>query len=163
MKRAKEIGLYLGLHLNLTEGLSLTGPSSITNQRNVMYYKGKFCALTMDKLNEISGDICKESIAQIERFKDLTGEYPLHVDGHQHVHIFPGLPDLLAPILHNYGVLSVRIPDEDVTNYDWLSPERKQRYDSRFFYGVCVLGWSTKRFRSVHLIVLLGWGRWAMI
>ena len=40
-KKAKEVGLYLSLHLNLTEGKSLTGPSIITNDRNDFFYK--FC------------------------------------------------------------------------------------------------------------------------
>ena len=32
----------------------------------------------------------KEMQAQIEKFKELTGNFPPYVDGHQHVHILPG-------------------------------------------------------------------------
>ena len=130
--KAIEVGLYLGLHLNLSEGESLSGPSSITNPENVMYYKHEFWELVVGNIDTVSNDIRKETVAQIERFKELTGAYPTHVDGHQHVHVYPHMPDILAPIFHAYGVLSVRIPDEDVSSYDWLSRARKDRYDMRF-------------------------------
>ncbi len=131
-KKAKEVGLCLGLHLNLTEGQSLTGPSAITTDTNLLYYKCEFWKLISHSVVDYADAIHDETSAQMERFKTLTGSYPKHVDGHQHVHIFPGMPDLLAPIFKEYGVLSVRIPDEDVENYAWLPAERKARYESRF-------------------------------
>lgn len=135
-KKAKEVGLYLSLHLNLTEGKSLTGPSIITNDRNEFFYKFSFWKLINHDIGRVSGAINKETRAQIERFRELTGGTPAHVDGHQHVHIFPGMCDILAPIFKEYGVLSVRIPDEDVSNYEWLEPERRTRYENRF--PVCI-------------------------
>lgn len=131
-KKAKKLGLYLSLHLNLTEGESLTGPSKITNEKNEMYYKCDFWNLISNSTGDYANSIEKETIAQIEKFKVLTGEYPTHIDGHQHVHVFPDMPDILAPIFKKYGVKSTRIPDEDISNYEWLDIKRKERYESRF-------------------------------
>lgn len=131
-KKAGEVGLYLGLHLNLTEGFSLSGPSKITDSKNQLYYKTSFGKILNSDMRDYLQAISKEVRAQFERFKELTGQYPLHVDGHQHVHIFPQMPDILAPIFKEYGVCSVRIPDEDVSNYEWLDKKRRNRYESRF-------------------------------
>ena len=131
-KKAKEVGLYLGLHLNLTEGCSLSGPSKITKDNNELLYKYSFWNLIENGLQECLDSICDEVRAQMERFRTLTGKFPSHVDGHQHVHIFPGMAEILAPIFREYGVLSVRIPDEDVSNYEWLEPSRRKRYENRF-------------------------------
>ena len=131
-EKAKSLGLYIGLHLNLTEGLALTGVSSITNEQGQMYYKQNFMRLINSGVEPFQTAIIEETRAQFEKFKELSGEYPKHVDGHQHVHIFLGMPDILAPLFKEYGVLSTRIPDEDISACDWLSPEVKLRYQQRF-------------------------------
>jgi predicted glycoside hydrolase/deacetylase ChbG (UPF0249 family) len=131
-KKAEELGLYLSLHLNLTEGLSLSGPCNITDKDNKMFYKYDFWNLISGDAKMYASSIAQETRAQIETFKELTGVLPTHIDGHHHVHIFPGMPDILAPIFQEYGVNSTRIPDEDISNYEWLDPVRKKRYESRF-------------------------------
>ena len=40
----------------------------------------------------------QELTAQLEKFKVLTGRYPARVDGHQHVHVFPGIRDVFAEV-----------------------------------------------------------------
>ena len=138
VRKAMAMGLYLGLHLNLTEGPSLTGPCSITTNENEMFYKNEFWKLIMKDVQKYVEAIDKETRAQIERFRELTGQLPTHIDGHQHVHIIPGIPDILAPIFREYGVKSTRIPDEDVSTCEWLDPDRKNRYESRFL--ACLKG-----------------------
>lgn len=128
--RAGELGLCLGLHLNFTEGAPLTYAPYLTDDGGHMYYKESFTQYV--SLETASDNIRQETIAQLHRFKALTGFFPTHVDGHQHVHIWTGMPDLLAPIFQEFGVLSTRIPDEDVSNCTWLSPHRRQRYENRF-------------------------------
>jgi predicted glycoside hydrolase/deacetylase ChbG (UPF0249 family) len=130
--KAKEVGLYLSLHLNLTEGSSLTGPSVITDEKNQFYYKSSFFNLINGDIKKYANVIKQEVFAQLDRFKKLTGTYPSHVDGHQHVHVFPQMADVLAPIFKMRGVRSVRIPDEDVSNYDWLKPSKKTKYANCF-------------------------------
>jgi predicted glycoside hydrolase/deacetylase ChbG (UPF0249 family) len=126
-KKASEIGLPLGLHLNLTEGKPLTTHSSLCNDNDTMYYK-----MLNRKATILDKDIVRECRAQLERFRQLTGAYPIHVDGHQHVHILKGIPELIAPLLKDVGVCSVRIPDEDLSTMDWLCPKKKKRYEDRF-------------------------------
>lgn len=125
-ERAKKLGLCLGLHLNLTEGSPLTESKELLNEKGQMFYKDSF------RLCNISAEaIEKETRAQFEKFKDLTGKYPTHVDGHQHIHVLNGMPEILAPIFKQYGVLSTRIPDENLTEIDWMDPKRKQKYELR--------------------------------
>ena len=35
--------------------------------------------------------VAAEIQAQIDRFEHLTGSKPVNVDGHQHIHCFPGI------------------------------------------------------------------------
>ena len=125
-------GLFLGLHLNFTEGRPVSSNvPSLIQKSGYMYYKLTFWQQTF-KIE----DICRETIAQLELFRTLTGQYPQHVDSHQHVHIIPTVANIIAPILNKYGVTSVRIPDEDVSQYTWLSDSRRRRYMGRYVTAV---------------------------
>jgi predicted glycoside hydrolase/deacetylase ChbG (UPF0249 family) len=130
-KQAVDMGLPLGLHLNLTEGKPLSTSPSLCDDQGNMFYK-----MLKLKKNMTDKEIIRECTAQLDRFRQLTGAYPIHVDGHQHVHILNGVPELIAPVLQRIGVRSVRIPDEDVSNMDWVSTERKKRYEDRFTMAV---------------------------
>jgi len=130
-KQAIGMGLEIGLHLNLTEGKPLTNVPSLTNIQGVMHYKMKFLNHPVCK-----EDIERETIAQLERFKELTGSYPHHIDGHQHAHIVPKIPEIIAPILQQYGVSSTRIPDQDLDKLDWIEDDVRTRYELRYLSAV---------------------------
>ena len=125
-QQANDVGMPLSLHLNLTEGKPLTGKSTLTDAQQNMFYK-------MPALHKSISvkDIEREINAQLMKFKDLVGHWPKHVDGHQHVHILRGVPEILAPLLASAGVKSIRIPDEDVSKLDWICPKKKKRYENR--------------------------------
>lgn len=40
----------------------------------------------------------KELMAQVEKFKTLTGNFPGRVDGHQHLHVFPVIREVFAEV-----------------------------------------------------------------
>tara|TARA_B110000091_G_C13789907_1_gene465145 strand:+ start:145 stop:1050 length:906 start_codon:yes stop_codon:yes gene_type:complete len=125
---AAEEGLHLGLHLNFTEGQPVSSNvPSLVQASGYMYYK-----LTFWQRDFQIEDICRETVAQLEQFRTLTGHYPQHVDSHQHVHIIPRVAKAIAPILKKYGVTSIRIPDEDVSKYTWLPVRRWQRLTQRY-------------------------------
>jgi len=128
--KALDVGLFVGLHLNLTEGVPLSDVPLLTRLDGQMYYKDSFLALSAPRL--CPEQVVRETRAQIERFKVLTGYWPVHVDGHQHVHIFPGMAELLAPIFRGYGVVSTRIPDEDLSTRTWMNAARRKKYERLF-------------------------------
>jgi predicted glycoside hydrolase/deacetylase ChbG (UPF0249 family) len=133
-ERARLVGLPIGLHLNLTEGEPLT--SGLVKADGKLAYKMEFRRLAHCAPKDFIEAVDEEVAAQLERFKALTGAYPTHVDGHQHVHILPNMPTLMAPVFKLYGVQSIRIPEEDVDDYEWVSAERKKHYNIRYLDAV---------------------------
>jgi len=130
-KQAIDMGLELGLHLNLTEGKPLSTVPSLVNTAGMMQYKTSFLKHPVHK-----EDIQHETVAQLERFKELTSSYPHHVDRHQHVHIAPKIPEIIAPILQHYGVRSIRIPDQDLDQLKWIEDDVRERYELRYMSAV---------------------------
>lgn len=106
-------GLELGLHLNLSEGVSLGGRSSLTDG------DGNFHGLHESRRRLDAGSVEPTHVdteirAQIERFADLVGSLPVHVDGHQHIHVHPRVAHRLAALLRReYGISRIRIPRGD--------------------------------------------------
>ena len=156
-KRAQLVGLFLGLHLNLTEGTPLTECEGIKNKKNELPYKMEFRSLCVDMSNAFRESVDEEVVAQIEKFKELTGYYPTHVDGHQHVHILPNMPSILVPIFLLYNVISIRIPEEDTDDYDWLTPIEKKHHDIRYLDAVTArLEYSKHNFKLNDSFIGLG-------
>eukprot|EP00008_Paramoeba_atlantica_P007866 CAMPEP_0201490714 /NCGR_PEP_ID=MMETSP0151_2-20130828/27144_1 /ASSEMBLY_ACC=CAM_ASM_000257 /TAXON_ID=200890 /ORGANISM="Paramoeba atlantica, Strain 621/1 / CCAP 1560/9" /LENGTH=284 /DNA_ID=CAMNT_0047876777 /DNA_START=96 /DNA_END=947 /DNA_ORIENTATION=- len=125
-KLCSERGISTGLHLNLTEGTPISPPNavpSLVDSGGMMLGKTTF----WETVNSISvADIKTETIAQLEKFRELVGSYPVRVDGHQHVHIIGRVFDVLVPLLEEYGVKIIRIPFE-------LDPEWRGSQESRPF------------------------------
>ena len=106
VSRACAAGLPLGLHLNLTEGLPVcpgTATSSLCDLSDGQQcFRGKHglrIALLADEVEEI--DLAAEVEAQLRRFRRWTGHMPRFIDGHQHVHVLPGIPDILVKAFSN--------------------------------------------------------------
>jgi predicted glycoside hydrolase/deacetylase ChbG (UPF0249 family) len=78
----------IGLHFNLTHGFKSTRHSSVQS-----FTPRPLPALLIAAL---SGRIDRRALAiglheQLDRFENSVGAMPDFVDGHQHVHIFPGI------------------------------------------------------------------------
>ena len=113
--KAARAGLQMVLHLNITEGKPISPPEQIPSlvHQESKYFLGKEGFWKATKLGAIDmHDISTEVEAQLEKYKALVGDYPTHVDGHQHAHIAPGVPGILAPIFRKYHVRSTRVPIE---------------------------------------------------
>lgn len=54
-------------------------------------------------------DVGKECEAQMERFLSF-GITPTHGDSHQHMHVLPGIIDIVLDVLGSHGISAVRIP-----------------------------------------------------
>lgn len=104
-----------GVHLNLTEGRPLAeGLSCLTGPDG--NFRGKAVAhrLLMQAGNALlQADIARETALQIERLLDASIGIT-HIDGHQHVHVFPSALRTVAETAISRGIRRMRIPDETV-------------------------------------------------
>uniref|UniRef100_A0A5F8HJJ1 Carbohydrate deacetylase n=1 Tax=Monodelphis domestica TaxID=13616 RepID=A0A5F8HJJ1_MONDO len=83
-----------GLHANLSEGrpvsLSAGSGASLLGPSGCFLGKTGFReALAAGQV--VLPEVREELRAQLSRFRDLVGREPTHVDGHQHVHVLPGV------------------------------------------------------------------------
>jgi predicted glycoside hydrolase/deacetylase ChbG (UPF0249 family) len=101
---ARAEGLDLGLHVNLTEGPSLAGPHATLTDAAGRFVHPKEELWRRAVLGEIDPrEVASEVRAQWERGEEI-GLRPTHVDGHNHVHLFPAVRDALP------GHVYVRVP-----------------------------------------------------
>jgi predicted glycoside hydrolase/deacetylase ChbG (UPF0249 family) len=102
-----------GVHLNLSEGRPLArGLSRLTGPDG--NFRGKAAAhrlLMMVGDSALQSEIARECALQIERLRD-AGVAITHVDGHQHVHVFPSALRTVADTARDCGIRRMRIPDE---------------------------------------------------
>ncbi|XP_075177352.1 carbohydrate deacetylase isoform X2 [Anomaloglossus baeobatrachus] len=89
---ARRYNIPIGLHANLSEGIpvcrELRQNCSLINDRGVFLGKmGIRKALAQGRLH--MSEVRQELSAQVELFRELTGQIPQHMDGHQHVHVLP--------------------------------------------------------------------------
>ncbi|MHC4971761.1 MAG: carbohydrate deacetylase [Planctomycetota bacterium] len=112
--RARDEGLDLGVHLNLTEGRPLAGPlRGLTDAPGT--FPGKAEAWRRAAAGAVNAaDVRREVLAQWERLAAL-GVSPTHVDGHNHVHLFPAVREVLAELAPD---LWVRVPCDPVLPED---------------------------------------------
>ncbi|XP_034398153.1 carbohydrate deacetylase isoform X2 [Cyclopterus lumpus] len=102
----------IGLHANLSEGLPVCQPAfTLTNQHGFLRGKTGFRqALEGGQLSMKQVEL--ELRAQVRLFRDLTGHVPLHMDGHQHVHVLPGVREVFAQVLSDLKIPFTRVPVE---------------------------------------------------
>ena len=92
--RAKDVGLELGLHVNLTEGPALAGPApTLTDAAGRL--RGPKDAVWVRTLD--GAEVRAEVLAQWQRLLELGAE-PTHVDGHNHVHVMPVVREALLEL-----------------------------------------------------------------
>ncbi|XP_032509768.1 carbohydrate deacetylase isoform X2 [Phocoena sinus] len=113
-----------GLHANLSEGRPVGparhGASSLLGPEGFFLGKMGFreaVAAGEVVLPQVRGEL----EAQLSRFRELLGRDPTHVDGHQHVHVLPGVCQVFAEALQACGVRFTRLPMErGVGDCAWL-------------------------------------------
>ncbi len=117
IKLAKKLnGLEVGLHLSIVEGISLTGKeSSVTD--DIKYFDNQLCMVRhwKDFLKKyFTGkiklyDLEEELDLQFKKFKIHFEEIPF-VNGTQHLHILPGVIDVVLKLAVKYKVKAIRLP-----------------------------------------------------
>ncbi|CAJ1068660.1 carbohydrate deacetylase [Xyrichtys novacula] len=129
---AKRHNIPIGLHANLTEGVpvceSLQTDSTLVNQRG--FFQGKMGFRQVLQRGQLSmKQVELELRAQVRLFTDLTGHLPQHMDGHQHVHVLPGVREVFAQVLSDLGISFTRVPVEaGLHSCTWLPPHLHRFY-----------------------------------
>lgn len=107
--------LGVGVHLNLSEGVPVSRPYNI---RTLIDDRGRL-HLTPGRLLEgilrrrvDLAQIETELRAQISRVV-RSGILPTHLDGHKHVHVLPGVSDIVIRLAWEFSIPSVRCPVEE--------------------------------------------------
>jgi chitin disaccharide deacetylase len=112
-------GLAVGVHLVLTEQRPLVGAAAA---RSLVGHDGRFPPHVTQLLGlrlrgRISlAEVRLELAAQLKRVRD-AGIAVSHIDGHQHVHVLPGIAAVVAELAEQHGVAAVRYPAERVRGY----------------------------------------------
>jgi predicted glycoside hydrolase/deacetylase ChbG (UPF0249 family) len=99
------------LHFNLTEGHALSG-----DRREFLGKEGFWAASRQAQGGSpqlLDRDwIRQELMAQLDKFRELTGHEPQYVDGHNHIHVSPVVAAVLLEVLPPRGIRFVRCPIE---------------------------------------------------
>jgi predicted glycoside hydrolase/deacetylase ChbG (UPF0249 family) len=110
-------GASIGIHLNLTGVWDR--PSG---DAPACFFQGRpgplLAACLAGRVDLAFAERCLRS--QIETFL-RRGRTPTHLDGHHHVHVFPGIARLSAGLAAEYGIPAARIP-RDSWNGFWACP-----------------------------------------
>lgn len=111
--------LAVGVHLVLTEHRPLVGATAAAS---LVDDDGRFPAHVSRLLRkQLRGrvslaDVRRELEAQIVRVRD-AGIAISHLDGHQHVHVLPGIAAVVAELAGRHGIGAVRYPAERLRGY----------------------------------------------
>ena len=106
--------LGVGVHLTLVSERSVAAPEKVAS---LVDSEGRLPRLYPQFLKQLlQGSISLAHIrcelaAQIEKVL-ATGMQPTHLDSHQHMHVVPGVIDIVLDLAKQYGIKAMRIPDE---------------------------------------------------
>ncbi|CAF3973336.1 unnamed protein product [Adineta steineri] len=105
----------IGLHLNLTEGRPITTDlnriSSLVDAYGMMHGKmGLRNAIDQGSIDMTHVEY--EIEMQFRQYRQWTTneQYPMHIDGHQHIHIHPMLAECIARQASRFNVKYIRVP-----------------------------------------------------
>ena len=109
--------LGIGIHLTLVGGIKPVLPPS--EVPSLTWDNGVFChdygkLIVRDLEGKISlSEVYEEWDAQIQKIMN-TGLPVTHMDGHQHMHMWPHFYPIARDLAKKYHISCMRVPDEDV-------------------------------------------------
>lgn len=109
--------LGIGIHLTLVGGIKPVLPPS--EVPSLTWDNGVFChdygkLIVRDLEGKISlSEVYAEWDAQIQKIMN-TGLLVTHMDGHQHMHMWPHFYPIARDLAKKYYISCMRVPDEDV-------------------------------------------------
>ena len=110
---ALEVGLPVGLHLNLTDPFDGEAPATVRErQMRAVRHFGAPATVWRSRrwlYDPRARQSTAEAIAdQFERFREVFGREPTHFDGHNHVHLCPDVALSLPPGVKVRTALGIR-------------------------------------------------------
>ncbi|EFA5092485.1 TPA: chitin disaccharide deacetylase [Escherichia coli] len=124
-------GLAVGMHFVLTVGKPLTDMPGLTREGMLGKWIWQMAEEGALPLEEISLELA----SQYQRFIELFGRKPTHLDSHHHVHMFPQIFPIVARFAAEQGI-ALRIDRQAVFNDSDLPGElRSSQGFSSAFYG----------------------------
>jgi predicted glycoside hydrolase/deacetylase ChbG (UPF0249 family) len=103
--RARDSGIGLGVHVNLTLGAPLTRGRSLVDAGGRFVRDARRAAAVADE-----DDVLDEVEAQLDRFETLFKRAPTHLDSHHHVGLYAPVRDVVLDAARARG-LAVRSQD----------------------------------------------------
>lgn len=101
--------LDFGMHINLTEFKPLTNAKTLTDRGGYFFNKNKWIEGHHKKAKK--KEIEKEIEAQI--VKALSSKLKTtHINGHNHIHVFPKVIDAVVKLAKKYKIKYIRLPLE---------------------------------------------------
>lgn len=106
--------LGVGVHLNLTEGApvspALRIPSLVDRNGQLHLSPGRLLQALMTQEIDLA-HVETELWWQIWKVFD-AGISPTHLDGHKHIHVLPGVSDIVIRLAQEFSIRSIRCPME---------------------------------------------------
>ena len=113
LRRLRELpGADVGVHLNLTEGRPLSGAATLVGRDGRFPGKEVARANLLEEGHAEESEVEAEFAAQVERALE-SGLRVSHLDGHQHVQVWPRARRACLAVARRFGIAWVRIPIED--------------------------------------------------
>jgi len=101
----------IGIHLNITKGAPLsTNAHTLVDKNGQFFNKKTAWKKALSKLYD-PNELLSEFSAQIEMLLN-NGIVPDHINGNNHLHIFPVFADITAQLANKYKIKFVRVPKE---------------------------------------------------
>lgn len=115
-------GANIGIHLNLTKGRPLTAEAKTLIGNNGHFFeKRKAWQQALFRrydLKEVEGEFA----AQINHLK-AAGVTPDHIDGNNHIHVFPGIAEVVGQLANDFGISKIRLSLEAFNSWNnYCSP-----------------------------------------
>ncbi len=128
-------GVSFGIHLNLTEGRPLSHRlKPLTGADAGFLGKAAAHRLLRDKAAGALGEaVFRETECQVTTLLG-TGLPLSHIDGHQHIHVFPAVLDAVVTVAKRHRIRWIRIPDEPADDKT-EGILQSQMEEARFFSG----------------------------
>jgi len=134
--------LGIGVHLNLSDGPP-TAPrdqvQGLLNEAGELDGGPRSLLLRIASRSLPLEEVEREWDAQIRRIRG-AGISPTHLDGHKHVHMFPGLFELALRLAKKHGIRAIRVAKEESSLRSALSAGAAQNTGMVLKQGVQARG-----------------------
>jgi chitin disaccharide deacetylase len=128
--------ISLGIHFNLSEGAPISSGLRLLTAPDGRFLGKKSAQrlLVQHEDSELEREIRSELGAQIAVFQNAG--IPIdHLDGHQHVHVFPAVVGLCVEAAKAHGIRWIRVPEEPENEPESVPLFPEIMEEARFFSG----------------------------